>query len=154
MTLENLLRIGQLKQHDPSVEEIQRLLQAARRNLADAHEKTISLETRFDAAYKAIMQGALVGLMANGFRPDTKKSGHHVTVVQSLTKTIGLDNERVTVLDTLRHKRNLADYTGEDIDHASVNACIVEAENLLKEVESWIKKNRPDLAPRTKDAKK
>jgi hypothetical protein len=78
------------------------------------HEAT---ETRFDAAYKAIMQAALVALMANGFRPDTKKPGH-----QSLPKTIGLENDRVVVLDTPRHKRNLSDYTGEDIDHASVGS--------------------------------
>lgn len=143
MTLENLLKIGQLKPHEPSAEEIQRLLQAARRNLGDARTNQISHETRFDAAYKAIMQAALAALLANGFRPDTKKPGHHATVVQSLTKTLGLKGERVAVLDTLRHKRNLSDYTGEDIDHASVQVCITEAENLLKDVEAWLKNHHP-----------
>lgn len=90
MTLENLLKIGQLKSHVTDATEVQRLLDAARRNLADAHVKEISLETRFDAAYKAIMQAAHVALMANGFRPDTNKPGHHMTVVQSLPTTIGL----------------------------------------------------------------
>lgn len=154
MTLENLRKIGQLKPHEPDAAEIQRLLQAARRNLTDARADQISHETRFDAAYKAIMQAALVALLANGFRPDTKKPGHHATVVQSLTKTIGLKSERVTVLDTLRHKRNLSDYTGEDIDHASVEACIAEAESLLKEVESWLKNHRPELALHAKSEKK
>jgi hypothetical protein len=97
MTLENLLKIGQLKAHDPSQAEIERLLRAAQQSLTDAREKTISTETRFDAAYKAIMQAALVALMANGFRPDTKKPGHHATVVQLLPKTIGLENDRVVV---------------------------------------------------------
>jgi hypothetical protein len=60
MTLENLLKIGQLKSHATDSAEIQRLLDAARRNLADAHVEAISPETRFDAAYKAIMQVALV----------------------------------------------------------------------------------------------
>lgn len=154
MTLENLLKIGQLKPHQPSAEEIQRLLLAARRNLADARTDQISHETRFDAAYKAIMQAALAALMANGFRPDTKKPGHHATVVQSLTKTIALKAERVTVLDTLRHKRNLSDYTGEDIDHASVEVCVAEAESLLKEVEAWLKNHRPELTLRAKSEKK
>jgi len=147
MTLENLLKIGQLKPHEPGAEEIRRLLQAARRNLGDARTNQISHETRFDAAYKAIMQAALAALLANGFRPDTKKPGHHATLVQSLTKTIGLKGERVTVLDTLRHKRNLSDYTGEDIDHASVQVCITEAESLLKVVEAWLRNHRPELLP-------
>ncbi len=145
MTLENLLKIGQLKPHEPDAEEIQRLLHAARRNLGDARADRISYETRFDAAYKAIMQAALVALMANGFRPDTKKPGHHAIVVQSLTKTIGLKGDRVTILDTLRHKRNLSDYTGEDIDHASVEACIAEGERLVKDVETWLKNHHPEL---------
>ena len=62
----------------------------------------ISAETRFDAAYKAIMQVALAALMANGFRPDTNRHGHHMTVVQSLPKSIGLATDRMVVLDALR----------------------------------------------------
>jgi hypothetical protein len=145
MTLENLLKIGQLKSHATDAVEIQRLLDAARRNLADAHVEAISPETRFDAAYKAIMQAALVALMANGFRPDTNRPGHHMTVLQSLPKTLGLPGERMLVLDTLRRKRNLSDYTGEDIDDVSAQHCIREAEQLLREVDVWLKKNAPGL---------
>lgn len=145
MTLENLLKIGQLKSHATDATEIQRLLDAARRNLADAHVETISPETRFDAAYKAIMQTALVALMANGFRPDTNRPGHHMTVVQSLPITLGLPGERMLVLDALRRKRNLSDYTGEDIDDISAQNCIREAEQLLREVDAWLKKHTPSL---------
>jgi hypothetical protein len=145
MTLENLLKIGQLKSHATDATEIQRLLDAARRNLADAHVETISPETRFDAAYKAIMQAALVALMANGFRPDTNRPGHHMTVVQSLPITLGLPGERMLVLDALRRKRNLSDYTGEDIDDISAQNCIREAEQLLREVDAWLHKNAPGL---------
>lgn len=147
MTLENLLKIGQLKKHAPDAGEIRRLLEAARRNLADARVTAISSETRFDAAYKTIMQVALAALMANGFRPDTARPGHHMTVLQSLPMTIGLANERMTVLDTLRRKRNLSDYTGEDIDDISVDNCILEADQLLRDVETWLTENRPDLVP-------
>ena len=51
MTLENLLRIGNLKEHPLDAAEIQQLLDAARRNLRDSRERKISTETRFDAAY-------------------------------------------------------------------------------------------------------
>ena len=84
------------------------MLAAATRNLADARVTNISPETRFDAAYKAIMQAALAALMAHGYRPDTKRPGHHMTVVQALPLTIGLTAARVTVLDTLRRKRNVS----------------------------------------------
>ncbi len=68
-----------------------------------------------------------------------------MTVRQSLPKSIGLPGERMAVLDTLRRKRNLSDYTGEDIDDISADNCIREAEQLLGEVTAWLKKNRPDL---------
>lgn len=50
MTLQNLLKIGRLKPHAPTAEEIRGLLAAAERNLADARAEIISDETRFDAA--------------------------------------------------------------------------------------------------------
>ena len=145
MSLENLLKIGQLKAHPPDASEIQRLLAAAERNLADARVTAISSETRFDAAYKAIMQAALAALMAHGYRPDTKRPGHHVTVVQGLALTIGLAAPRVQVLDTLRRQRNVSDYTGEDIDSSTAEHCIDEAMRLLADVKGWLKAERPDL---------
>ena len=145
MSLQNLLKIGLLKEHPADAAEVQRLLAAAERNLADARVTTISSETRFDAAYKAVMQAALAALMAHGYRPDTNRPGHHVTVVQGLTLTIGLAPARVTVLDTLRRKRNLSDYTGDDIDDSSVEHCIAEAARLLQDVAGWLDANRPQL---------
>lgn len=146
MTLENLLKTGQLKRHETDAKEVRRLLDAARRNLRDAAATNISPENRFDAAYKAVMQSALVALMANGFVPDTKSSGHHAVVIQSLPKAIGMAADRIAVLDTLRRKRNLSDYTGEDIDQRSVDECRGEAKRLLDEVGAWLKKSHPELA--------
>lgn len=148
MTLENLRnleKIGQLKSHSTSREEIQRLLDAARRNLADAGVDVISCETRFDSAYKAIMQLALAAMMANGFRPDTSRPGHHMTVIQSLPQTIGMPATRMAVLDVLRRKRNLTDYSGGWIDETSMEQCISEAKDLLRDVEAWLREERPNL---------
>ncbi len=147
MSLENLLKIGQLKPHAPEPAEIERLLTAARRNLRDARVTSISAETRFDAAYKAIMQSALAALMMNGYRPDTNRPGHHMTIIQSLPLTIGLDSKRIIVLDTLRRQRNVADYTGDDVDETTAEHCIAEAEGLLGDVAVWRASQRPDLAP-------
>ena len=145
MSLENLLKIGQLKTHPPDAREIEQLLTAARRNLRDARITSISAETRFDAAYKAIMQSALAALMMHGYRPDTNRPGHHMTVVQSLPLTIGIERKRVVVLDTLRRQRNVADYTGDDIDTSTAENCISEAERLTNDVLAWRTSKRPEI---------
>lgn len=145
MTLENLLRIGRIKEHAADAAEIQKLLAAARRSLKDAQVQEISLELRFDAAYNGIMQAALVALMANGYRPDTNQPGHHMTVLQLLPKTMGLPGGRLAVLDTLRRKRNLANYIGEDIDERSLEQCVNEAERLQGEVTAWLAASHGEL---------
>ena len=147
MSLQNLLKIGQLKAHPADADEVERLLAAAQRNLRDAHVKTISAETRFDAAYKAIMQSALAAMMMHGYRPDTNKLGHHMTVLQSLPTTADLDPKRVVVLDALRRQRNVADYTGDDIDHSTADNCIVEAQRLIDDVLAWRMAHWPELIP-------
>lgn len=108
MTLDNLLQTGQLKEHATTVEEVRQLRAAIRRNLADAHVTAVSDETRFDAAYRAIMQLAMLALLANGFRPSSSSGGHHMTMIQSLPKSVGLPKETMIVLDSLRRKRNAA----------------------------------------------
>ena len=147
MTLDNLVKVGRIKPHVTSAGEIGDLLAAATRNLADARAENISTENRFDAAYKCVMQSALASMMASGFRPDTKALGHHQTVIQSLPKTIGLAPERVAVLDALRNKRNLSDYTGKLVDPASLRTCITEAERLLADVVVWLQARHLTLTP-------
>ena len=149
MSLENLLKIHQLQRHTVTVQEVQRLLAAASRNLADSAVDGISEETRFDAAYKAIMQCAMVGLMANGYRPSTTTPGHHQTMIQSLGQTIGLSNEAWIVLDSLRKKRNLNDYSGDLIEPAAVRTCATHASALLTTTRRWLSQHRPDLFSET-----
>lgn len=136
VSLANLLRIGQLKEHPVDAGEIARLLMAVERGIADARVEAISPETRFDAAYRSIIQTGLAALMTRGYRPDMNRPGHHATIIQTLALTLGVDARRVAVLDTLRRKRNLADYTGEDIDEGSVSACIEAAGGLLHEAQA------------------
>jgi hypothetical protein len=48
-------------------------------------------ESRFDLAYKAIMQSAKAALQAKGYRVLTSKPGHHQLTLQVLPLTIGLE---------------------------------------------------------------
>lgn len=146
MTLENLLKIDWLQRHVASRVAVQRLLQTAARNLVDARIAGVSGETRFDAAYKCIMQCAMVALWANGFRTSTSQPGHHQTAIQSLPHTIGLGQSVVIVLDALRKQRNVNDYEGDPISDQAVAECIKQAESLHQAVIAWLAVNREDLA--------
>lgn len=145
MTLQNLLGTGQLKAHEATGTEIRRLIASAETAVADAKRSANSPATRFDLAYKAIMQCALAALMANGYRPSTSVSGHQQTTIQTLPKTIGLSPEKMKVLDGFRRARNLSDYEGEPVEDAKVRECIDWADALLAEVCKWLEKNRPEL---------
>src|SRR5450830_552997 len=145
MNLVNLLKINKLQVHSPSRDAVQRLLEAANRNLADAHITEISAENRFDAAYKCIMQCAMLALWVNGYRTSTSQPGHHQTAIQTLPTTIGLEQTTVIVLDALRKQRNVSDYEGDPISDQAVIECIKQAEQLYQNISAWISKNRADL---------
>ena len=142
----NLERTGRLVAHIPAREEIAQLLTSAKASLADARVAAIGNDTRFDAAYKTIMMSALVSLMAHGFRPATGVPGHHQTMIQLLPVSLGIGSETMVELDTLRRKRNLADYTGQPVSLVELDACIAAAAALLETVYKWLRQERPDLA--------
>jgi hypothetical protein len=150
MSLDNLARIGQLRVHTPSAAETLRLIASAERNLKDAHVAGLSDETRFNVGYNAIMQCALVALMASGYRPSTNMPGHHQTMIQSLPLTLGVTNDDWLVLDALRKKRNVNDYAGGLIDPESVRECIARAAALLATTRRWLKEHHPQLLERHK----
>ena len=148
MTLQSLLRIGKLKEHAPTPAEVQRLLAAIDRNLADAAVAAVSDETRFDAAYKAVMQCALVAMLAAGYRPATSEPGHHQTMIQSLTLTLGVAHDVWVVLDALRKQRNANDYTGQPITPAVVAECLTQAKALRKLLRARLEADHPELLKR------
>ena len=145
MSLINLLKIGQLAEHTTDAAQVGKMLAAARRSITDAQVDSISPETRFDAAYRAITQLSMVALWANGFRPPKSAPGHHMTMIQSLPASIGLGNDQMILLNTFRIKRNALNYSGEDMDQTSVESCIKAADALFLHLEDWLAENRPEL---------
>ncbi|MDN7945691.1 DNA-binding protein [Burkholderia multivorans] len=143
MTLQNLLGIS-LEAIEPDRAQVLRLLAAAERNLTDARLAGLSNENRFDAAYKAIMQLAMLALHANGFRPLTSRPGHHQTAIQTLSQTIGLPVGRMIVLDALRKQRNLSDYSGDVVPMSAVDECFDSAAALMADVKAWLVANKPE----------
>jgi len=144
VSLENLLKIGQLAEHKTNARQVSKLLESSSRSLADARQASITPETRLEAGYRAIMQLSMVALWASGYRP-TSKPGHHATMIQSLVTSVGLDTDEMRLLDTFRVKRIAISYSGEDMDEASVASCIEAAQRLTQHVHNWLANNKPEL---------
>lgn len=141
MTLENLL--GRSLECIPKdAANVERLLDAARRSLVDARLPGISNEGRFDMAYKSVMQASNAVLQANGYRTLTSKPGHHQMMIQTLPMTIGLEPQRMIILDGLRKQRNLSDYSGDPVSESMANEAVSHAERLFSDVDVWWAKNQ------------
>ncbi len=144
MTLKNLLGVS-LDAVAADKGSVAMLIAAAERNIADAQLQGLSTENQFDAAYKAIMQMAMVALNANGYRTLKSKPGHHQTAIQTLSVSVALPQSKVIVLDALRKQRNLADYSGELVTELAAVECVASAKELPAHVRTWLQANRPDL---------
>ena len=145
MTLANLLAIQRLLAFNATPQGVQQLLASAKRNLVDSKVAQLSAETRFDVAYKCILQCAMLGLWANGYRTSTSQPGHHQTALQALPLSMGLPNDIVIVLDALRKQRNLNDYEGDPVSDAAVCECITQAEALLAHTRQFLQAQFPAL---------
>jgi hypothetical protein len=66
-------------------------------------------------------------------------------MIQTLGLTLGVEQSVWVVLDSLRKKRNLNDYSEDLIEPAAVRTCIKHAQQLLNQTRLWILANRPDL---------
>ena len=141
MSLDNLTG-KTLERITPDSAGINRLINAAQRNIVDAKIAQLSAEGRFDAAYRAIMQLANAALQACGYRTLTSVPGHHQTMIQSLVKTVGIERETIIVLDTMRKQRNVADYSGDLIPESTVKECIEQAEALFLKVSAWLQERK------------
>ncbi len=114
--LDNLVRIGQLKDEPCNALEVSRMLQMASTRLADAQLGNLSLEGRFTSAYNAAHAAALAALRWHGYRSENR-----YTVFQCLAHTVKWPADRWRVFDAAHQKRNLAEYEGcLDVEESTV----------------------------------
>ena len=122
--LENLVRLGQLKREPSMVSEIRGLLRSGEARLADAANRALSLESRFDLAYNAAHALALAALRLRGYRSENR-----FLVFQVLPHTLGLSPATWRVLSKGHETRNMAEYEGAlDVDEGLVADLIRAAE--------------------------
>ena len=118
--LDNLVKIGQLKVESASAEEIAGLQHSGAVRLADAKNKNLSIESRFDLAYNAAHALSLAALRHAGYRSDNR-----YLVFQCTQHTLDLAADQWRVLDQAHRKRNLAEYEGDiDVDDQLLEALI------------------------------
>jgi hypothetical protein len=106
-TLDNLVKIGQLKREPATRVEFDGMVNAARKRLVDARNEKLAAESRFDLAYGAAHGFALAALRQNGYRSENR-----YTVFQALTHTVGLSSAIMRVFSKCHDVRNLAEYEG------------------------------------------
>ena len=129
-SLANLVKIGQLKAEQPARNEFDGLVRSGQVRLADAQNKALALESRFDLAYNAAHALSLAALRWHGYRSENR-----YLVFQCLRHTVQLPDAQSRVLNQAHRQRNLAEYEGNlEVDDALISAVI----RVAREVERLV----------------
>ena len=147
MTLEQWNANGWLKPHEITVEEMTRLLTAARSDLADARVD-ISPAWRFAIAYNAALRLCTLALAVAGYR--AARDQKHYRTIAALPLIVGDDARELTqFLDTCRTKRHDVTYEGLDAISESEATELVDAVGELESlILSWLRRRHPKFASR------
>ncbi|MCS5707950.1 hypothetical protein CC99x_003435 [Candidatus Berkiella cookevillensis] len=131
-SLDNLVKIGQLKKESFSQDEFNGLVSSGKARLKDAEIDSLSPESRFDLAYNAAHALALAALRKCGYR-----STHRYIVFQVLQQTTGLGPEIGRILSKCHDQRNLAEYEGHlEVNDQLLKELLLASKTLLKKVSS------------------
>lgn len=115
--LDNLVKIGQLKQEAPDQNEFDGMVSSAELRLRDANLDGLSEDSRFSLAYGSAHALSLAAMRWHGYRSENR-----FLVFQCLEQTIGLETEKWRVLDQCHKRRNIAEYEGHlEIDSQLLN---------------------------------
>ena len=128
-------------------------LEQAHAKLADARVTTISLSTRLDAAYDAVLFCCLAVACAEGYRAGSEK-GHHVVVLKGAAQALGLGETRFDEVDTLRDWRSRKYRSGFKVEPYEVDEAIAIAEPFLADVAQWFGANHATLLKQAAQAKR
>ena len=127
MTLENLVKINQLKSEPTDKNEFEGLVKAAVDRLNDSQHEVLSFAGRFDLAYSAAHGLALAALRSTGYRSDKR-----YLVFQCLAHTTNLTKTQIRLFSKCHDKRNLAEYEGHyETDEQLLSELITNTKTLL-----------------------
>jgi hypothetical protein len=126
--LDNLVRIGRLKEEPPSRAEYDGMLAVAKTSLADA-QKDLDPDSKFTLAYGAAHRLALAALRREGYRSENR-----ITVFQTLAHTLGTSAADIQVFLKAHNERNLAEYQGRVDTDAKVLSDLINRTKALEVV--------------------
>lgn len=136
--LDNLVRSGGLKAEAPDRKECEGLLHSAIVRLNDAHNSSLSFDSRFDLAYNAAHALALTALRLQGYRSDKR-----YLVFQCLVHTLDIGKAETRLFALSHERRNLAEYEGYmDVDEALLNELLAATDRLLPLVQAAMRLGR------------
>jgi hypothetical protein len=116
---------------------------AAQAKAKDADNKTVSLGTRFEAAYDAAFFIALAVLNADGWK-SRSVDGHHAFVLEAACSAVGASVASFDRLDAIRDVRNQK-YAGierTEADLSDAKTALTEFSGIAVE---WLQKNHSSL---------
>ncbi len=108
MSLKRLFDNGYLRKAEPTKRDVNAKFAVADRNLRDAANENISIDTRFRLSYEAMLAAAQALLLADGYRPASGRS--HYYSIESLEYTIGESRDEIILLHALAKKRHVIQY--------------------------------------------
>jgi uncharacterized protein (UPF0332 family) len=149
MNLQDWLRSGDLLRRPSNRGEITRLLEVARRDLADAAASGLSLDRQFAIAYEAAYSLAIVVLRAEGYRTRSGAAGHHWLAFAVLPEIVGeMAVARARYYQSCRRKRHQATYEQTGVaTEAEVRELVADVEAFREEVLAWLHQRHPESAP-------
>ena len=144
MTLEAWASHGWLLRHEASLQEISDMLEAARRDRADA-EQDISSSWRFAIAYNAALRLCTAALHAAGYR--AARDQKHYRSIAALPLVLGSEATEVSdFLDRCRAKRHDVTYESlSAVSESEADALIEAVDELDGRVRKWLRSKFPEL---------
>jgi hypothetical protein len=149
MSLENWLRNGFLRKHDPTLAEVQQLLGVVDRELSDASAQGLSPDGKFEHAYNAARLLCMIALHASGYEVG-KGSGHHHYIINSLEHTLGASQADNTVYlsrCSKQRSQGLYDRAGV-VDQKDADDLLATAAQLKADVLAWLRANHSQILPK------
>ena len=147
--LKHLAKVGQLVEHETDAAQVVRMLEAIRQNIQDGRSATVSAETRFEAAYRAIIppdqamrNGGALGERLSSIKEHARAPHDFDPDVASIHR---LSRRSDALAGYVPRQAQCDDYSGEAIDSESLAECLDAADDLATRLHEWLRANRSDL---------
>ena len=137
MSLEEMAMRGEIVSEPATSGEIERHLASLQKRLEDAARAENHPETRLVQAYQAIFTCGWIALRVEGWRA-VKRPGQHVTVIESMADTLGLDGNAIDTLLALSRQRHADLYEARPISVSEADEAVSEAGKLAERLREWL----------------